>query len=134
MNWNVHFLKSGRRVRIPNPKGIVSSSQGLRGTSYPGNQINPGTTPTGLRPFTNTPATTPLGLQKSFTDVPQGSSCLATLDFGSESLWDSAHAAKSRWPAGQCAQRIKSNSIPQANERTNSDAAREKCRKFISPG
>src|SRR5882757_638721 len=33
---------------------------------------------------------TPLGLEKSGTTFTQGSSCLATLGFGPESLWDSS--------------------------------------------
>jgi hypothetical protein len=56
------FGNSGRRQtraersedeRFCNPKGIVSSSPGLRGTSYPGFQVRWFSTPTGLRQVSN---------------------------------------------------------------------------------
>ena len=43
----------GRIISSNNPKGIVSSSPGLRGTSYPGFQTRSFSTPTGLRQVSN---------------------------------------------------------------------------------
>ena len=77
-----------------NPKGIVSSSPRLRGTSYLGLQFEGVSTPTGLRHVAPIVAT-PLGLLAD-NAASQGSSCLATLGFGSESLWDSV----SEFPKG----------------------------------
>ncbi len=41
--------------------------------------------------------TTPLGLKKFWMTFTQGSSCLATLGFEPESLWDSSAAAFCFW-------------------------------------
>jgi hypothetical protein len=77
----------------PHPKGIESSSPGLRGTSYPGSTCKTSSTPTGFWPFrTGNPRANighnPVGVGILPT-ISQGSSCLATLGFESESLWDS---------------------------------------------
>ena len=71
-----------------NPKGIVSSSPGLRGTSYPGTMPAGVSTPTGLRPVAVTAPQPRWGCAASVR-ITQGSSFLATLGFETESLWDS---------------------------------------------
>ena len=71
-----------------NPKGIVSSSPGLPSPrGYPGLAPVRFSTPTIVSPLRHR-ATTPLGLADT-TRFSQGSSRLATLGFGAESLWDS---------------------------------------------
>ena len=72
-----------------NPKGIVSSSPGLRGTSYPGCGAAAETNPNGVASRTRRPRHNPVGVEANFVAVSQGSSCLATLGFGLESRWDS---------------------------------------------
>ncbi len=72
-----------------NPKGIVSSSPGLRGTSYPGFSAKNDFNPNGVASLLHRPAATPLGLGAA-GEISQGSSCLATLGFEPESPWDSA--------------------------------------------
>ena len=72
-----------------NPKGIVSFSPGLRGTSYPGSSSAGFSTPTGLRRNFHRAAATPLGLF-AVGHVSQGSSFLTTLGYEPESLWDSS--------------------------------------------
>jgi hypothetical protein len=96
---------------ICNPKGIVSSSPGLRATSYPG-KIKPKPYPTlkGLRQRTiaihrNEPEATTLSGLKRPSVYPQGSLALlrqkhygaqATLGWRAESLWDSSPPAGSK--------------------------------------
>src|SRR5260370_29031690 len=72
-----------------NPEGIAPSSPGLRATSYPGKAGREmGPTPTGLWPTNPTDkGATPSELGPVRDDT-QGSSFLATLGFGAESLWD----------------------------------------------
>src|SRR5438552_3109470 len=77
------------------PEGIVSSSPGLRGTSYPGVRAKKYSTLKGLwlggprvSGRVNPKATILSGLEAS-PPLTQGSSFLATLGFGAESLWDS---------------------------------------------
>ena len=72
-----------------NPKGIVSSSPGLRDTSYPG-------AGEGERPNRNAVASRSsqhrhnrVAVDGSSTTPSQGSSFVATLGFESESRWDS---------------------------------------------
>jgi hypothetical protein len=74
---------------LGNPKGIVSSSPGLRGTSYPGSLRVEFFNLNGVASPLHASATTPLGLS-AFDKTSQGSSFLATLGFAPESLWDSA--------------------------------------------
>ena len=71
-----------------NPKGIVSSSSGLRGTSYLGPQSVRVINPKGVASRFYRWVATPLGLV-ACGPGSQGSSCLATLGFGPESRWDS---------------------------------------------
>src|SRR6266446_5455811 len=81
-------------TRIFNPKGIASSSPGLRGTSYPGEsgrtefqpQRGCGSVIALSRAHV---AATPLGLF-SPPRCPRVARKLATLGFEPESLWDSA--------------------------------------------
>ena len=82
-------MKGLRIQRFCNPKGIVSSSPGLRGTSYPGSRRGRFSTPTGLCHVATDGPQPRLGLLGGGA-VSQGSSCLATLGFEPESLWDSA--------------------------------------------
>ena len=72
-----------------NPKGIVSSSPGLRGTSYPGCGARNRSNPNGVAASTSRRIRNPVGVEAHSTGVSQGSSCLATLGFGPESRWDS---------------------------------------------
>ena len=73
-----------------NPEGIVSSSPGLRGTSYPGSWNWKGDQPQrGCLPHRSRPGRNPVGVDANLTGISQGSSFLATLGFGAESLWDS---------------------------------------------
>ena len=78
-------------MRNFNPKGIVSASPGLRGTSYPGSVPSGQSTLKGLKHRHHPEqilAPTPLGLIRAGT-FSQGCSFLATLGFGPESRWDS---------------------------------------------
>src|SRR5947207_5740428 len=84
--WN-QSRESG--TDLPNPKGIESSSPGLRGTSYPGKSKTKAPQPQrgcgkdrGRRPQ-------PRWGWNLRALRPQGSSFLATLGFEPESLWDS---------------------------------------------
>jgi hypothetical protein len=72
-----------------NPKGIVSFSPGLRGTSYPGYAARVNFNPNGVASFRSRRGHNPVGVEIFSTDSSQGSSCLATLGFEPESLWDS---------------------------------------------
>ena len=76
-------------VPFPNPNGIVSQSPGLRGTSYPGWTVIAGTTPTGLRQAGRARGRNPFRVGEVWFTVSQGSSCLATLGWRTESRWDS---------------------------------------------
>ena len=77
----------GRGRRFDNPKGIESSSPGLRGTSYPGLPPPTRFNPIGVVSQFGRGAATPLGLT-AVAPFSQGSSFLATLGFGAESIWD----------------------------------------------
>src|SRR5437016_554035 len=72
-----------------NPKGIVSSSPGLRGTSYPGSGESECPNPNGVASHRSRQRHNPVGVDADSTTVSQGSSCLATLGFEPESRWDS---------------------------------------------
>jgi uncharacterized protein len=73
-----------------NPKGISTPSPGLARRSYPGNAAHhKNSTPTGLR-FGLSGRRNPVGVETVLDPISQGSSCLATLGFVAESLWDSA--------------------------------------------
>ena len=71
-----------------NPNGIVSSSPGLRGTSYPGWFTSRIFNPNGVAPRCTPQSATPLGLFPG-ARPSQGSSFLATLGWRPESRWDS---------------------------------------------
>jgi len=76
-----------------NPNGIVSSSPGLRGTSYPGLSARAVPTPTGLchlRPASPQPRWGCETINR-FLKVARG---LATLGFAPESRWDSPRAVR----------------------------------------
>src|SRR5213596_2652912 len=72
-------------MRNFNPKGIVSASPGLRGTSYPGSVPSGQSTLKGLKHRHRSEQTgrNPVGVDPTET-FSQGSSCLATLGFGPE--------------------------------------------------
>ena len=95
-------------IRNFNPKGIASVSPGLRGTSYPGSVPSDQSTLKGLKHrhrWEQILAATPVGLVRAGT-FSQGSSCLATLGFGPESLWDSRSFGRSSQ------MRIRSSGLP----------------------
>src|SRR5712672_3108491 len=75
------------KIAVRNANGVASSSPRLRGTSYPGNEINAKPTPTGLW-LERHRAATPLGLGRFWID-PQGSrSCFApTLGWRTKRRW-----------------------------------------------
>ena len=54
-------------------------------------------TPTGLWPPRFDPGHNPVGVADPLDTIPQGSSFLATLGFGSESLWDSLPGRRRLW-------------------------------------
>ena len=90
---NPNGIESANLVRF-NPNGIESISPGLRGTSYPGWTVIADTTPTGLRHVRRAEGHNPFRVEHSRVEhiwftVSQGSSCLATLGWRTESLWDS---------------------------------------------
>ena len=76
-------------VWLLNPKGIVSFSPRLRGTSYLGNATAMNATPTGLWPDDVHQRRNPVGVVIFSQRLTQGGSFLATLGFEAESLWDS---------------------------------------------
>jgi hypothetical protein len=76
-----------------NPKGIVSISPGLQGTSYPGKSSREIHNPNGVvanvaRNGGNGNGRNRVAVGNNLRTVTQGSSRLATLGFGTESLWD----------------------------------------------
>ena len=77
-----------------NPKGIAPSNPGLRGTSYPGSGQGGRANPNGVASCRPRPRRNPVEIEPQFATVSQGSSGLATLGFGSESLWDSERVWK----------------------------------------
>ena len=84
-----HYPHLGGSI-LANPKGIVSSSPRLRGTSYLGKTGASGANPHGVAASDGDgQATTPFGVGEIRPAFTQGSSCLATLGFGPEFLWDS---------------------------------------------
>ena len=85
---NPNGIESASPVRF-NPNGIASRSPGLRGTSYPGWTVIAGTTPTGLRQTGHARGRNPFRVGEVWFTVSQGSSCLATLGWMTESRWDS---------------------------------------------
>jgi hypothetical protein len=97
---NDMMTQAERRHRSPagNPKGIVSSSPGLRGTSYPGALRRGKFNPIGVVSCRDL-AATPSGLS-STGPFSQGSSDLATLGWVPESPWDSARFATTGREAG----------------------------------
>src|SRR6266571_2694022 len=75
---------------------IVSSSPGLRGTSYPGSGAGERPNPNGVASYASRRRHNPVGVDADSTTVSQGSSCLATLGFEPESRWDSIPAQVTR--------------------------------------
>jgi hypothetical protein len=95
------FSERGKRLLIThvfrwgflNPKGISAQSPGLARRAYPGKApINKNSTPTGLR-LGRSRRRNPVGVETVLDPTSQGSSCLATLGFVAESLWDSANTS-----------------------------------------
>jgi hypothetical protein len=80
----------------PNPKGIVSSSPGLRGTSYPGCGGEKVFNPNGVVSGDKNRGQNPVGVDDRLIMFSQGSSCLATLGFAKESRWDSSETSTRR--------------------------------------
>src|SRR5438105_409316 len=90
-------------TRIFNPKGIVSSSPGLRGTSYPGKSRERLSNPE--RVVAGAPhnvrarnATTLSGLERAAICRPRVARSSQPLGFVAESLWDSSWDADSKYP------------------------------------
>jgi len=72
---------------VLNANGVLSSSPGLRGTSYPGNEIDAKPTPTGLWPERHRGAT-PLGLGRFWISSQGSRSCFApTLGWRTKRRW-----------------------------------------------
>ena len=82
-------MERRRARRLCNPKGIVSSSPATESARLPWVSVRAIFNPNGVVSPVRRRAATPLGLAGT-TRFSQGSSCLATLGFGAESLWDSA--------------------------------------------
>jgi hypothetical protein len=81
-------MKTNRLELLFNPKGIGSFSPGLRGTSYPGNNAGGIINPNGVASIAPRCCHNPVGVENYFASTTQGSSCLATLGFVTESRWD----------------------------------------------
>src|SRR5688572_14840436 len=77
-----------KRTARENPNGIPSQSPGLRGTSYLGKKQGSISTPTGLCHRWGSDRRNPAGVVVSRDVISQGSSCLATLGWRTQSLWD----------------------------------------------
>ena len=95
-------------IRKSNPKGISPQSPGLRGTSYPGSVPPTINNPNGVVADLVVDVTEGRNPFRVFIRPPgrQGSSCLATLGFGPESLWDSRSFGRSSQ------MRIRSSGLP----------------------
>jgi hypothetical protein len=76
------------------PTGLRPLAQGCEGRATLGQRFWNRTTPTGLRRVYCVSGYNPVGVVRAGRGISQGSSCLATLGFGPESLWDSAVTAK----------------------------------------
>jgi hypothetical protein len=81
-------LRESAAVLFFNPKGVVSSSPGLRGTSYPGKAPKQFLNPEGVVAWLGTEPQPLRGWEANLIST-QGSSFLATLGFEPESRWDS---------------------------------------------
>src|SRR5258708_1989126 len=86
---------------VANPNGIPASSPGLRGTSYPGSASNRSHQPQwgcggSHLPFVPQVRLNPVGVAGGVRSISQGSSCLATLGWRTQSLWDWANRALKR--------------------------------------
>ena len=85
-----HCRRERRKDRwFCNPKGIVSSSPATESARLPWVSVRAILNPNGVVSPLRHRATTPLGLADT-TRFSQGSSRLATLGLGAESLWDSS--------------------------------------------
>src|SRR5467141_2556036 len=96
--WNA-LAERLHLTRIFNPEEIASSSPGLRGTSYPGKWSQRAANPERVAALPCCMLSleklghNPFRVESSPRLNTQGSSFLATLGFGPESLWDSlSHA------------------------------------------
>ena len=83
-------------ARSANPNGIVSSSPGLRGTSYPGFGERERPNPNGVASRTSRRRRNRVAVDDHSATVSQGGSFVATLGFAPESRWDSS----SEFPTG----------------------------------
>ena len=75
-----------RHLRFSNPKGIVSSSPRLRGTSYLGSRFNPFSTPTGLRHFATDGSHEVHRVNSRVRDALKGKGLLGAIDITVQSL------------------------------------------------
>jgi len=76
-----------------NPEGIVSTSPGLSRSAYPGNKRSNATTPMGLRRGHRREGRNPVGVETLLRALTQGSACRATLDWRTESRWNSGRGS-----------------------------------------
>ena len=83
----VRTLKRRER-RSPIPTGLRNQAQGCEARATLGQPFASRPTPTGLRQEVRR-VHNPVGVAPIWDRLPQGSSCLATLGFTTESLWDS---------------------------------------------
>ena len=109
-----HYPQVPVRLAV-NPKGIPSHSPGLARSAYPGEAFDERATPTGLWPGQNTSRHNPVGVEARFARHSQGSSCLATLGFAPESLWDSQISAPKLWVMERTSHRTPNSCRPCAN-------------------
>ena len=77
-----------RRQECENPNGIPTRSPRLRGTSYLGWQGQSSLNPNGVAACCQHRRHNPVGVERYFTALTQGSSFLATLGSMKQSLWD----------------------------------------------
>src|SRR5882672_2127791 len=75
-----------RNPRIP--KGFGNKAQGCEARATLGQPGRKPTTPTGLRHARGDRRLNPVGVGMILTAISQGSSCLATLGWRTQSLWD----------------------------------------------
>ena len=96
------MIFTSRKIRLVpkfNPKGIVSSSPRLRGTSYLGKAAHEAPNPNGVVAATRCEGHNPVGVENILGSVTQGNSFLATQGCVTESRWDSEAGAQTVFPA-----------------------------------
>src|SRR5439155_26136244 len=105
-----HYPQVGGRCPIP--KGLRPPAQGCEERATLGTRKNDHQPQRGCDPNAQ-PGRNPVGVDAMFRAISQGSSFLATLGFGSESLWDSQSV-------GTCKMRVIADGSGSANAREDS--------------